>query len=695
MATTADRTIETVSVVKTAAPPTRDELRELLRQAFRETIQPVEVKLGYRIALVGVATIFLILVGIYFLLVTGLTLTLLNWLRLAFWALLQLQLFVVMWYSVPLIIGGSVWLALVKPLLSRADEQFQTLDLSAEQEPVFFEFVSFICRAVHALPPDRISVNLAVNASASFVGGWWDTRMRLTVGMPLILGLNARQLAGVIAHEFAHFRQRSGMRVTYVIHGLNNWFAQIAFERDNWDAFLEERAQSGGPFRLPFVIGQYVVMVVRLAFMAFVFIGHFLTANMLRQMEFDADRVEAHLVGSQVFAQTCQRLRLLNVCEEAAISDMDRFQTEKKLPDNLPALVVANVDRISPDKFREMERELLKVKTEWHDSHPSDRERIDNVVRERAQGIFTLDLPAEQLLSDPYGLGQLLTIEYYQQALTSDFNPQQVQKTDSLVQQRKRENLEIEAAERYFLGQLFGLRTLELPRHQLGAAVDPRQFATWCRKYRDELQHYLPPYALSAQREEQLREQRRQLVTARRWFEAIGAVPEAVCPLPTGSLQEIHAQRQRIDFDLESVTSGNISFRQLLGRRLADVLEMLRSPKVVATLKLEPSIVEHVNSVLLIWASFYNQREFLKEFVDDLETLESFVGAAQNDVFVHDAAFRASMDRVHGHLAVFPTFTSLMAYPFQHTQGAISVSQYLLQQMPAAGDLAQVLGAGV
>ena len=46
----------------------------------------------------------------------------------------------------------------------------------------------------------------------------------LTIGLPLVAGLSLREFAGIIAHEFGHFTQGFGMRLSYVIRQINGWF---------------------------------------------------------------------------------------------------------------------------------------------------------------------------------------------------------------------------------------------------------------------------------------------------------------------------------------------------------------------------------------------------------------------------------------------------------------------------------------
>ena len=121
-------------------------------------------------------------------------------------------------------------------------------------------------------------------------------------------------------------------------------------------------------------------------------------------MEFDADRYEARLAGSQNFARTCRQLKLLELCQSSALEDLDQFRRESRLPDNLPALIVSKIPQIPSDEFRELEHELLEVKTGWADSHPSDRDRIENAAREQAAGIFQLEHPSGLLFTDVKGL---------------------------------------------------------------------------------------------------------------------------------------------------------------------------------------------------------------------------------------------------------------------------------------------------
>ena len=120
----------------------------------------------------------------------------------------------------------------------------QPLALDPAVEPRVYQLVPAICIAVRARAPRRIELNCDLNASAHFdrgLRGFFRGDLMLTLGMPLLAGLTQREIAGVIAHEFGHFRQGAGMRISYLIRRVNGWFARVVYERDAWDEAIEIR----------------------------------------------------------------------------------------------------------------------------------------------------------------------------------------------------------------------------------------------------------------------------------------------------------------------------------------------------------------------------------------------------------------------------------------------------------------------
>ena len=142
----------------------------------------------------------------------------------------------------------------------------------------------------------RIEVDNQMNASAGFDAGMFKlvrNRLVLTIGVPLVAGLDTSQFAGVLAHEFGHFTQGAGLRVTYIVRSINFWFVRVVYERDAWDQWLEETA-SELDFRIGWILqlARVAVFLSRRILWFLMMIGHIVSGFMMRQMEYHADAHE-------------------------------------------------------------------------------------------------------------------------------------------------------------------------------------------------------------------------------------------------------------------------------------------------------------------------------------------------------------------------------------------------------------------
>jgi hypothetical protein len=137
-------------------------------------------------------------------------------------------------YLAPIVAGVGLVLFMIKPLFSKPATDSGRRTLKPEDEPLLFEFVDRICKAVSSPRPQRIDIDCNINASASFNRGIFSMAgndLVLTLGMPLVAGLTMRQFGGVLAHEFGHFAQGAGMRLSYLIRSISYWFTRVVYER--------------------------------------------------------------------------------------------------------------------------------------------------------------------------------------------------------------------------------------------------------------------------------------------------------------------------------------------------------------------------------------------------------------------------------------------------------------------------------
>lgn len=402
--------------------PATGSLQQQVLGAFEGNVLPVRRPLSYRIS-IGLAALVTVILPLVYMGLIGLV---------AFGVYLHAvhnvgmlntsargngYFLILITYLAPMAIGTIVTVFMIKPLFARPAHAHRTRSLTRSGEPLLFAFVDRICEAVRAPRPTRIDVNDAINASAKLRRGllsFFGNDLVLTIGVPLVLGMNTRQFGGILAHEFGHFSQGAGMRLSYVIRVISAWFARVVYERDQWDEWLHATARSID-LRVGWVlfVAEAVVWLTRKILWLLMNAGIAVAGMLMRDMEFDADRYEARLAGSDQFADTTRRLIELTVAHQRALETLNRFSRDGRLVDNIPRLAVVTRERLPAEVIEQVHQEEMAARTSWLNSHPCTADRIASAAREQTPGIFRLELPAASLLRDAEDLARKVTLDFY------------------------------------------------------------------------------------------------------------------------------------------------------------------------------------------------------------------------------------------------------------------------------------------
>ncbi|MCA9017255.1 MAG: M48 family metalloprotease, partial [Planctomycetaceae bacterium] len=367
-------------------------------------------------------------------------------------------------YLAPIVVGAILVIFMLKPLFSRPVQSSACRTLKREKEPLLFMFVDRVCEAVGAPSPVQINLDIQVNASAGFRRGWLSllgNDLVLTIGMPLVAGLSLRQFTGVLAHEFGHFSQGAGMRLSFIIRSINMWFLRVVYERDAWDERLEHLSETLD-LRISWILylTRFFVWLTRKILWALMMVGHLVSGFLMRQMEFDADRYEARLVGSRCFAATSKRLTLLGVANQGALSDLGQFYAEGRLVDNFPALININFKKLPEDVLQAVDASIEEEQTGWFDTHPATLERIASVQNEESEGVFRLKAPATVLLSDFSREAKYVTRDFYFGVFGKKIHPSELHSIDELLIRQEEEQRMHRAVQRYYQGAIYPNRPL-------------------------------------------------------------------------------------------------------------------------------------------------------------------------------------------------------------------------------------------
>lgn len=656
-------------------------------------IRPVDRSEKYRSGIFGAAFVMIFMVLTYFAMIVG-----------SFWFLWNVLFLGLNWgvcgiliSGILFVIGLSLFIALIKPLFARQDTEYQQMILNPKQEPALFAFVSRICEVVGAPKPNQIMVDPQVNAAASFVSGVMDQRLRLVIGLPLVLGLDTRQFAGVLAHEFGHFSQSRGMRLTFIVRSIDMWFQRAVTQRDFFDRKLDDLASVDNLLiRAPFWFAGVLIWLARGVLIGLIYAGHFFSSRLLQEMEFDADRHETRLAGGRVFANTCERISVLSLCQSVTFSDLDHYRRMKRLPDNLPAILVDNQRRLDEDKVRELQHEILNAKTNWYDSHPSDRDRIENAAREQTEGIFAVEHPSSVLFSDIDGLCKVVTMQTYQNIFGKDFDPSKINKTDDLIAEREVTQQEGEAAIRFIMEQFSGYDSFLLPRFELGQPLKSTEYKSETQKRREQLIANLRTYASIKQQEDQVWDDIASTTCTLRLMEAGFNLERASEKIPIRTERAARLKLKQLKAHDENLKARLTAYRQYLGVRLIDALEFLRSEKVATSCGEPPDVANEIRQILKVWNSVVQLRATFETFFFEarVNSLLLRLVSVHIDRRVHRSLV-AALSRLTTAMIKIEGGTKHLAYPFKHGSGNISVAKYLVPELPKEQNIEATLNAAM
>jgi hypothetical protein len=323
-------------------------------------------------------------------------------------------------YLAPLAAGLTGLLFMIKPIFAPSMKPQPTHVLTRSAQPLLHAYVGRLCRAIGTPAPREIHVDMQGNASASLrrgVRSFFANDLVLTIGMPLVAGLNVSQPSAILAHEFGHFGQAVAMRFSYVIQIVNSWFARVVCERDEWDIELESAGQESVLwwFQIIVLVSKFFVWLSRRALWLLMHLGHGMSCFLSRQMEYHAAAHETQIIGSPGYRETYLQTGLLHAATELAVAHAEETRSEGRLPRNLPALVAVHAEYLERDDEirKQMTQGILESRTRIFDTHPSDADRVRHAENMGVPPTISCRDPASALFRDFDGLAELATRTFY------------------------------------------------------------------------------------------------------------------------------------------------------------------------------------------------------------------------------------------------------------------------------------------
>jgi len=223
-----------------------------------------------------------------------------------------------------------------------------------------------------------------------------------------------------VAHEFGHFAQGFGMRLSYIIRRINAWFARLVYERDAWDLALEKLGTEARDWRVLLVVNSAPLAVgcSRLVLKVLMILAHGVSCFLLRQMEYDADSYAIKVAGSEAVESGHRRLAELGEALGRSYKEIRTiWNLSRRLPDDLPAYLALQYSKLPAAFCQHLQDTLGLAQTRIFDTHPSDGDRIRRARQAGDLGVFHLDLPASVLFSHFDVVSKQVTFLHYAEDL--------------------------------------------------------------------------------------------------------------------------------------------------------------------------------------------------------------------------------------------------------------------------------------
>jgi Zn-dependent protease with chaperone function len=705
-ATASRRQPEEAKPGRTAEPakPNPQELRRRILAGFQGSIESAQLPITYRFGILLVLVVMVALPIIYVAII-GLV-GYLTYLHTVYDVTMLKALsgrgsfLVLAAYVAPIVTGVILVVFMIKPLFARPAETGRIRSLRPDAEPTLFAFVQSVCTAVGAPTPSRIDIDFEVNASAGFRRGIWSmlgNDLVLTIGLPLVAGMNTRQVAGVLGHEFGHFTQGAGMRLTYVIRSISWWFTRVVYQRDQWDVRLARMSREMDiRIGLVFYIARLGVWLTRKVLWVLMMVGHAVSGFMLRQMEFDADRIEARVAGSDVFESIHRRLALLSVASQDARADLEAFYREGRLGDNLPMLIMANARQMPKELRAHLDKTINESTTGLFDTHPADKDRIANARREDAPGIFHVELPASLLFSNFTAMAKGVTWDFYCGIFGQEVKPTDMHPVEDLLARQEKDREAEDALRRYFQGAFTLLRPVKLGGTAPSTPKDPRQAVARLKEARQKMVKLAPGHVETIKQYEQADSASVEAEQAGSLLRAGLGVKKTAFSVPLTNIDAVTEVRREAKTKQNGAGLELEDFDQAVTDRLWAALKLLHHPKMAA--RLEHAGKWQEESTRLVPAMSALSRKF--GTLMELRTANASLAVLAGNLKGHEddenliGELRDHMSQITRQFVDLRRTLMGVDYPLDHAKQGMSIGEYALSVEPDPDDLGDVYGAG-
>ncbi len=316
---------------------------------------------------------------------------------------------------------------------------------------VFHELLAWVAGSMRMPMPHVVAVDATGCIQAE--GGlgplsYLGLRVRIKVGLCLAVGLSARELAGLMAHEMAFHKPLSGARAGRIVRRIVDWFERRQ-RRDEWnDELWRSEAWGGFVARYPMWVIWAAAEVSAIPMRLLCAAAKALSAPALRAQVLFADQYAAAVAGSDAYATALRARARLHEAWQQLEQEILTGKTAKELPDNLPLLLARQLLTEHSPAPSDQRR------THWLPEAPTDGERLAAIRQTSRPGCWPADgaRDATMSFSNFHELACRATIFYYQNELHKEISQIRLVTVEETIYGRRSAGELVEDPKRYFRG---------------------------------------------------------------------------------------------------------------------------------------------------------------------------------------------------------------------------------------------------
>lgn len=274
-------------------------------------------------------------------------------------------------------------ICLIKPLFlfTRSDAANQAIEVSRDDCFMLFAVIKNATSFVGTRMPKHVYVSEGVDARIFYETNFWSiffpVRKNLKIGLELLDKLNVLELKAIVGQKFSHF-SKEGKKFESTVYVINQVLYNLATAKDSYDKWVDKWCHSSNPLFIfiGFSIQLFSRNIHKLNVIMYMFVYRSYQ-KLAKQMEYDADIVSCHYMGSDIFVSAMKQVGIKAKNKRLYQEVFDMLAAEKKVPEDIYEAMLKIGMHLSINDYIEM-RDYDPLSSKQDIDHVESRINIEN-----------------------------------------------------------------------------------------------------------------------------------------------------------------------------------------------------------------------------------------------------------------------------------------------------------------------------